>query len=753
MDQPLKHVFATAINAIEAAAAIAASNAERATSDAERHAAFAKDAVEKIKAASKATEELPSAVLETSSSCEDTCDICDYLPPWREVDKERGICSICAEHLHDGPKYYTEEFAHASAEGKDALRLLIVRQRADNCRDTIAAAAGSYDGDLELHEACVEETFLNKRAAECLGRLPASFAPWWKDTWSHEKWCEMASAREAAGWPVKKSALIAERLAAMFLTQQHKACELKKAHAEQLQVVEERLNGEMEVIMKHKLKEMEAKHAEVLAKIERARKEDLAAVEARYKREMAEKDKRYREALDPLLGVRDTVRAECEKKCHDANRKGYAMGYAFADQKWNPVYKAVCEELELVRKEGANHQAGYIRLVKERDELILAQVDLRQELDESAEANEKLEAQAEELREELAAAQKELSGWAERYVAMNAENKEMELAALILSKKLADETASSKALRENAEEDKQMVQRHLKEVAKENAKMTAWEKEEIERLREENKTLQKKQEALLELVDPTIKLMKSNPELFGGEARGGAPAPAEARGSSSPRPPPIIRLKEEVKGRALNFLRSMLAPSRPCLLVESSSTVLPGIVEAEPSTEGMCMALTEEQYKEMFGADLPPPIVPDQDKVCGTAGCIECPPAEPVAVTEPEPVAEPVAAQKPTPVCCVDCGKPKPNYNHPNWPSPLTKRFAKHLAKHSGLRSPWQSHDPKTIKTHEDALEYIAKRVNISVETLLGCTMKDYQSTYDPWTLVKGPNNFHMGTAPATWWC
>ena len=365
---------------------------------------------------------------------------------------------------------------------------------------------------------------------------------------------------------------------------------------------------------------------------------------------------------------------------------------------------------------------------------------------------------------------------------LNAENKEMELAALILSKKLADETVSSKALQEQIVEDKQMVQRHLKEIAKENAEvtawekeeikrlrkdlraqearvawhadmakrdmeaitkenaeMTAWEKEEIERLREENKDLQKKNAGLLELVNPTIKLMKSNPELFGGEAL--------PSGAASPRPPAIIRMKEEVKeedkGRALNFLRSMLAPSRPCLLVESTSTVLPGVEEAEPSsqTEGLCVALTKEQYKEMFGADLPPPIVPDAPKVCGTAGCIDCPAAEAVAVAEPvaAPVAEPVAAP---------AAKPKPNYNHPNWPSPKTKRFAKHLAKHSGKT------DPKTIKTHEDALEYIAKRSNISVETLLQWTMSHYQSFSQPWTLVKGGSQyFDMGAAPATWWC
>jgi hypothetical protein len=522
------------------------------------------------------------------------------------------------------------------------------------------------------------------------------------------------------------------------------------------------------------------------------------------------------------------------------------MGYAFADQKWNPVYKAVCEELTAAQKElsgwaercvAAEFAAGAAREEADTEE---------EEADEMAEANEKLEAQVEALRMELASAKGNLEGTEEGYslalistkevveglrkeltsakaeliaargeveVAemlrkklqgevdsatqlfqamrsdlerLNAENKEMELAALILSKKLADETVSSKALQQQIVEDKQMVQRHLKEIAKENAEvtawekeeikrlrkdvraqearvawhadmakrdmeaitkknaeMTAWEKEEIERLREENKELQKKNAGLLELVNPTIKLMKSNPELFGGEAL--------PSGAASPRPPAIIRMKEEVKeedkGRALNFLRSMLAPPRPCLLVESTSTVLPGVEEAEPSsqTEGLCMALTKEQYKEMFGPDLPPPIVPDAPKVCGTAGCIECPAVEPVAVAVPEPVA--VAAPEPVAVAA-PVAKPKPNYNHPNWPSPKTKRFAKHLAKHSGKT------DPKTIKTHEDALEYIAKRSNISVETLLQWTMSHYQSFSQPWTLMKGGSQyFDMGAAPATWWC
>ena len=59
--------------------------------------------------------------------------------------------------------------------------------------------------------------------------------------------------------------------------------------------------------------------------------------------------------------------------------------------------------------------------------------------------------------------------------------------------------------------------------------------------------------------------------------------------------------------------------------------------------------------------------------------------------------------------------------------------------------------EPKAIKTHQDALEFIAKRANISVETLLTYPIKHYQTSFEPWTLAKGPNNFHMGTAPARW--
>jgi hypothetical protein len=683
-----------------------------------------------------------------------TCNICIT-----EIDEEvkRNLCYICAGIYDACLENYTEDFTAAGLNGKDALRLLVLRIR-----------LSSFDKDAYGKE-CVawaweEKRALEKRAAELLERLPASFEPWWKNAWSPEKECEVSAARQAENWAFSSTHVSSvQRLAAMFSAEKHKV-KLLEAKAEDA--------------MKQKVKELEEKHAKVVAKIQQARTEDMKAMEERHWKQQRQENAKYAECLAPLIGVRDKMQAECEKKVEDARRRGYAMGYASADQKWNPVYMAVCEELELVRKEGENHQAGYIRLIGERDELVVKEADLMQELDEIAEANEKfavvveelrmelasakgnlegtevaeravaasatqvieglrkeltttkadlIRAQdsAEELNEELAAVQKELSGWCERCMAtQNAAKKlegEVDAATKLFQVMRADHEAlraENKALQQKAEEDKQMVQRHLKEVDKGHAEMMAWEKE---RQQEEYKDLQKKHAGLLQLVNPTIKLMKSNPELFGGEAL--------PSGGASPRPPAIVRLspvKEENNEKALNFLRSVVTPSRACLLVESPTSALPGIVEVEPSTEGLCIALPGPPLPAS-----PPPsplVVPDEPKACGAAGCIDCPPAEPEA-------------------------KPKPNYNHPNWPSPITKRFAKHLAKHSGLRSPWQSHDPKSIRTHEDALEYIAKRVNISVENLLQWTMKHYQSFYDPWTLVEGPSKFKMGPAPATWWC
>jgi len=538
------------------------------------------------------------------------CDICGEVPPWREVDKERGLCFECAGHLDEGIKYYTEDFAFASIHGKDALRLLVLRQRADNCRDLIAAAAGSYDGDLEEHEASVEEKMLNKCAAKCLARLPASFAPWWKDTWTHEKWCQMGETREAT---VEKEAPTVQRLAAMFTAEKHKVCKLK------------------------------AEHAEVLANIERARNEDMEAVEARHQREITELHEHLQDEMDAVdaltKGLQATRAAEagCEKKCHDANRRGYAMGYAFADEKATKVIKAMRADLERL-------------------------------------------------------------------------------------------TAENKGLREQIEEDKQMVQRHLKEIAKEHAQITAWEKKEIERLTEENKKLEHRVAEHSRISIQALRLDQETAEMHAQMLR-----------------TDVAELKKENEGlRKLVFptlnlqatssgvkLEPELAPNFP--QVVQASPELVAALKAEKTWEAgtdICYALTKKDYDDIIKAKGALPSVevvepdarlellqcplPDQLMECGVAGSYECPPVQ----TEPEPVPE-VKAKR-------------PNYNHPNWPSPTTKRFAKHVAKYAHK-------DPKAIKTHEEALEFIAKRAKISVETLLNMSLKDYQTAHEPWSLVQDP--------------
>ncbi len=473
------------------------------------------------------------------------CDICGEVPPWREVDNERGLCFECAGHLDDGIKYYTEDFAFASIHGKDALRLLVLRQRADNCRDLIAAAAATYDGDLEAHEASVEEKMLNKRAAKCLARLPASFAPWWKDTWTHEKWCQMASARDEVGWAVEKEAP----------TEQHEVCKLK------------------------------AEHAEVLANIERAREEDMEAVEARHQREM---------------------------EAHS----------------W-----------EVARAEAT------VGMAKRRAEILQGEMDA---------ATKALQATRVEL-ERLSAENKKL----ERQVA---EHSRISIQTLRLDQ-------------ETAEMHAQMLRTEIAELKKEN-------------------------EGLRKLVFPTLNLQAA---------------------SSG------VKLEPELAPKLATPLATPLAPKLATPLAEVVRDS-PELKEEKTWNDGVniCYALTQKDYEDMIKTqwalpsvevvepdarldlmECPSPILPDQLMECV---CYECPPVKKEAEVKAK----------------------RPNYNHPNWPSPTTKRFAKHLAKYAHK-------DPKAIKTHEEALEFIAKRAKVSVETLLNMSLKAYQSAHEPWSLVQDP--------------
>ena len=638
------------------------------------------------------------------------CDVCGQVQRPEQGDSSiiEGLCSSCTLVYYDALKDFSEDFAFAALDSQDAIRLLVLRLR-----------VGRFD-DIEDIKG-----LLNEHAAEVLERLPASFAPWWRDAWNWTKSCEMKAARKAVGWTLTAlNAPPLQRLAAMFAAEQDKVKEMEARHQRELEEAWEAgaMQGgqDMEDVMKDKLEELEAKHKKQMAGVAEASAE-----------------------------ASNAVGEAAEKIRHDARRRGYADGYAFADQKATKVIQAMRADLEAARKEGENHQAGYIRLIGERDEVVLEVVDLRQELYASAEAKEKLEAQSEALRNELdrevTAATKIFQAMRADLEGMRAENKALKAAAAANHQagySAAEATAWEKEEIERlpnvhavlqkrhadmAKRDMEAKGAEIKKLEAQVADHSRWRDEanhaaavaelEAKKLRTklaeadwDKEQLLKAVEALRELVGPTQKLMKSNPELFGGEARG----------SSSPKPPPIVRLpqvKEEDTERVEKFLKELV---RPVFCKD----------KVEPSTEGLCMALTKADMVDLHPQPVSAPApeeaeLPDQLMSCGAAGCYDCPAAS-------APVAE---------------AKPKPNYNHPFWPSPMTKRFAKHLAKHPGC------HDPKTIKTHQDALEFIAKRGNISVETLLQWTMKHFQSFSQPWTLVEGPNKFHMGTAPATWWC
>ena len=711
------------------------------------------------------------------------CKIC-RIPTRQDLDTERGICFTCAEHVDDGIKYYTEEFAYASLYGKEALRLFILRQRADNCRDLIAAAAHSYDGELEMHEASVEEKMLNKRAAECLALLPASFNPWWKDSWTHEKW--LNTSAEESGWHVEKGVRIGRALTGMFVAEQHKVRKLK------------------------------AEHAEVLANIERARKEDMEAVEARWKREME--------------GLRDQLRAVeagCEKKCHDANRRGYAMGYAFADEKATKAFEAMRADLKRLTAENK----GLLEQIEEDKQMVQrhlkeiakehAQMTAweKKEIERLTEENKSLERRVAEeshwckhanmaartaemhaqmLRTDVAELEKENEGLKKQLVAKEDMVTRQAETTETLHKHLRDEMdavdaltkglqatreeleavrkelAEQKALvqmRERSEQDWKFEAWDQREIAEGSCQETLWAKEEIERLTEENKMLEMKIERLEwenNQIEEVMQMLRTDVAELKRENEGLHKLVI-----------PTLNLPKGVKVESVK-LEPELAPKFP--EVVQASPQLVAALKAEKTWEAgtdVCYVLTRKDYEDMMKAQgaLPSVEVVEKDvdldllqkmvaaqplplspppspllassspsspllasdypayypAVCRDGGwlCCECAPEEPLAEPVEEPVAEPVAKPK------------RPNYNHYFWPSPRTKRFAKHIAAHTGGR-------PFTIKTHQDALEFIARRANLSVETILGMSMKQYQTDHAPWSLpgmpwdLQNPQAFYM---------
>ena len=628
------------------------------------------------------------------------CDICHIQI------SEKSLCETCTEHVDDGIKDYTEEFALASVHGKDAVRLFVLRQRAENCREICdtyrceKSCCESLPILPEVEEAKRDEELVNKLAAECLARLPASFAPWWRDAWTYEKWWQVYDERKAAGWPLASADVpIVQRLAAAAVAKEDKIHEMKKAHAE------------------------------VLANIERARKEDMEAVEARHKREM---DKVKAEVTTVVREGFAEAGEAAEKITLDAHRRGYAGGYAFADQKWNPVYKAVCEELAAARKElsgwcercvAAQNAAETLRkkldaevaaaaddiyramrsdleemraenkaLCIERDEAILVEADLRQELDAMAKGSEKLEALRKELKTEVDGATRVFNAMESDLERLREENKRLE-------RRVAEESHWCKDAN----------------MALKTAEMHA------QMLRTDLAMLQKENEGLRKLVFSSLNLqatssgVKLEPELAPEVAPQLAPKLAKVVRAS---PGLVAALKaEKTWNDGVDICYALTKKDYNDMI--KAQGALPSVEVVEPDAR-------LELLQKMLDVSSPPPspiLVADQTMECGAMGCSECPPVEPEAQSELK--------------------YKRPNYNHHFWRSPTTKRFAKHIAKHSDK-------DHKTIKTHEEALEFLAKKAKLSVDDLLKMSIKDYQSAHEPWSLpglpwvFPSPKVFHI---------
>ena len=122
--------------------------------------------------------------------------------------------------------------------------------------------------------------------------------------------------------------------------------------------------------------------------------------------------------------------------------------------------------------------------------------------------------------------------------------------------------------------------------------------------------------------------------------------------------------------------------------------------------EAVCRAMTEDAYQSMLKA-----------KAATEA-------STPVLETPPEVILQPKTE--------------RPDYNHKLWPSPRTKRIAKKICKRI-CDSSDGSYDgicPKSIKTHQDALNYLAKHAKISVEDLLKISEDEYKRTYVKWSIT-----------------
>ena len=185
--------------------------------------------------------------------------------------------------------------------------------------------------------------------------------------------------------------------------------------------------------------------------------------------------------------------------------------------------------------------------------------------------------------------------------------------------------------------------------------------------------------------------MESNPELFGGEARGPEPT----------RPSRTIRMREPLSEVARQRLMSTLEEMGSCEYPadESISTVSQhtvNFIQEPTSSENLVLTRTSTESE----------ITDTRSELAGSLPKVALP-----KVVLPK--------------------MGSPNFNDAFWPSPRTKRFAKHIAE----RMRFRSYQHQVIKTHQDALNYLAKQAKISVEELLKINQHDYQVAHFTWSL------------------
>lgn len=182
----------------------------------------------------------------------------------------------------------------------------------------------------------------------------------------------------------------------------------------------------------------------------------------------------------------------------------------------------------------------------------------------------------------------------------------------------------------------------------------------------------------------------------------------------------------------INLLRQIPKEGFP-LLFEA-------VQEKHKQLEAVCMAMTEDEYQAML-KEKAKDLAKEAEEAIAEA---EDKSESPIALSDSSSTLGPAITETSTPVLenrpevIIQARAERPDYNHKNWPSPRTKRFAKQIASTliSSSGSWYDGASPKSIKTHEDALNYLAKHAKISVEDLLKISEDEYKRTYVTWSIV-----------------